>query len=424
MARKRNENTFELKPYSLKQQKVLHWWAPGSPYENHDMLIAEGAIRSGKTISMIDSFVTWSLETFRGQNFIIAGTTMGALKRNVLEPMFSILNSKGIRYDYNRSENFITIGTNTYHCFGAPTEASQNPLQGLTAAGCYADEVALMPKSFVDQMIGRCSVEGRRYFMNCNPAGPYHWFKEEFIDKAKEKMAYVLHFVMDDNLTLSEKVKEGFKRMFSGVFYMRYILGLWVMAEGVIYDMFDRSRHIVETVVRRYKEYYVSVDYGTKNPTAFGLWGRIDKIWYKIKEYHYDGRAEGKQKTAVHYSNDLRAWLGPDLNPDIIVDPSATAFIAQLEEDGFYVIHGDNDVANGILNVGIALENDYVRYNDVCKNTFREFESYVWDEKAAKRGEDKPVKQNDHHMDGDRYFINTILFGPGTWYSDQNAYAS
>lgn len=424
MAKRKNKPAFELKPYSRKQQKVLHWWAPGSPYEKLEMIIAEGAIRSGKTISMIDSFVTWSLETFRGENFIIAGKTAGALKRNVLEPMFAILRSKDIPYDYNRSENRIEIGTNTYYCFGANHEASQDVLQGLTAAGAYADEVALMPESFVNQMIGRCSVEGRRYFMNCNPAGPYHWFKEKFIDKAKEKLAYVLHFIMDDNLTLAESVKEGFKRMFSGVFYMRNILGLWVMAEGVIYDMFDRARHIVENVQRRYKEYYVSVDYGTKNPTAFGLWGRVDKVWYKIKEYHYDGRAEQKQKTAVRYSQDLRDWLGPDLNPDVIVDPSATAFIAQLEEDGFYVIRGVNDVANGIINVGIALARGWVLFNENCKETFREFESYVWDEKAAKRGEDKPVKQNDHHMDADRYFINTIMFGPGSWYSDQNAYAS
>lgn len=423
MAKRKNKAVFDLKPYSLKQLKVASWWTDASPYKDMDMVIAEGAIRSGKTVSMIDSFVTWSLQRFKNQNFIIAGKTMGALKRNVLEPMFGILNFKGISYQYNRSENFIIIGTNTYYCFGANHEASQDVLQGLTAAGAYADEVALMPKSFVDQMIGRCSVEGRRYFMNCNPAGPYHWFKAEYIDKAKKVGAYVLHFTMDDNLTLSEKVKEGFKRMFSGVFYMRYILGLWVMAEGVIYDMFDRARHIVPTVERRYIEHYVAVDYGTKNPTTFGLWGRVGQTWYKVKEYHHDGR-NSKQKTAVEYSKDLRAFVG-DLDCDIIVDPSATAFIAQLEEDGFYCIKAVNDVLNGITNVGTALKQMYVLYNDVCTETFREFESYVWDEKASKqRGEDKPVKLNDHHMDGDRYFMNTIMFGPGTFYTDQNSYAS
>lgn len=423
MAKNSGAAAFDLQPFSLKQQKVVSWWVPGSPVAAQDMIIAEGAIRSGKTISMIDSFITWSLEMHRGQNFIMAGKSMGALKRNVLNPMFAILASKGIAYRYNRSENFIKIGSNTYYCFGANNESSQDVLQGLTAAGAFADEVALMPKSFVDQMLGRCSVEGRRYFMNCNPAGPYHWFKEEFIDKAKAIKAYVLHFDMDDNLTLSESVKDGFKRMFSGVFYKRYILGLWVQAEGVIFDMFSREKHMVPTVDRRYKEYYVSVDYGTKNPTAFGLWGLAGDTWYKVKEYHYDGRKEQKQKTAVEYSRDLREFVG-DLQPDVIVDPSATAFIVQLEEDGFFVIRGDNDVENGILNVGIALKNEYVKYNDCCVETFREFESYVWDEKAAKRGEDKPIKQNDHHMDADRYFIHTIMFGPGSWYSEQNAYAS
>jgi len=422
MARFSNEAAaFELKSYSNKQLRLLAWWAPGSPVRNQEMIIAEGAIRSGKTVAMIDSFITWSLETHRNQSFIIAGKTAGALKRNVLKPLFAILAHKQIAYRYNRSENFIRIGSNTYYCFGASTEASQDVVQGLTAAGCYADEVALMPKSFVDQMIGRCSVEGRRFFMNCNPEGPFHWFKEEFIDNAETKRAYVLHFDMDDNLTLSERIKEGYRRMFTGVFYKRYILGLWAQAEGVIYDMFSDEKHIVKTINRDYQEYYVSVDYGTQNPTTFGLWGRVGKTWFKVKEYHYDGRKEGKQKTAVQYSKDLREFCD-GLNPYIIVDPSATAFIAQLEEDGFFILRGVNDVLEGIINVGIALHSGFVKFNDICKNTFKEFNSYVWDEKALKRGEDKPTKLNDHHMDADRYFINTILFGPGAFFSDQNAY--
>lgn len=421
MALANNTVAFDLKPYSRKQQKVLSWWHDKSPYKDMEMVIAEGSIRSGKTVSMIDSFITWSLEKHRNQTFIIAGKSMGAVKKNVLVPMFQILASKGIAYRYNRSSNTIRIGSNVYYCYGAPTEAAQDVLQGLTAAGAYADEVALLPKSFVDQMIARCSVEGSRYFLNCNPAGPYHWFKTEFMDKAREKNALVLHFEMDDNLTLSEKIKNRFKRMYSGVFYMRYILGMWVMAEGVIYDMFSKERHVVPNEPRPYEDYYVSLDYGTQNPTAMGLWGLYDGTWYKIKEYHYDGRESGIQKTAVDYSRDLRKFVG-DLQPDIIVDPSATAFIAQLEEDGFYVIKGNNDVLNGITNVGIALSEGMVKYNESCVETKREFHSYVWDSKAAARGEDRPLKQNDHHMDADRYFIHTILFGPGVFFSDQTAW--
>lgn len=412
---------FQFKPFSRKQQKVLMWWMKESPHYEKEMIIAEGAIRSGKTVSMIDSFLMWSISEHENQQFIIAGKSMGALKKNVLNPMFAILTAKGIPYRYNRSDHFIEIGSNIYYCYGAPTEASQDVLQGLTAAGAYADEVALLPKSFVDQMLARCSVEGSRYFMNCNPEGPYHWFKTEFIDKAKEKNAYLLHFDMDDNLTLSERVKDRFKRMFSGVFYKRYILGLWVQAEGVIFDMFNEDRHVVPTIDRAYTDYKVACDYGTQNPTTFGLWGKYNRKWYKIKEYHYDGREMGKQKTAAEYSRDLRVFVG-DLDPDIILDPSATAFKVQLEEDGFYVIDAINDVKNGIINMGTALIDELILYNDVCKETFREFSSYVWDPKAAKRGEDKPTKQNDHQMDADRYFVNTVLFQEEAFFTGQSGW--
>lgn len=420
---KKNRNNmagFDWKPFSIKQQKVLSWWLPKSPHFEKEMVIAEGAIRSGKTVSMIDSFLTWSLRTHSHQTFIIAGKSIGALKRNVLKPMFQILNSKGIRYQYNRSESFITIGTNSYYCFGANNESSQDTLQGLTAAGAYADEVALMPRSFVEQMLGRCSVEGSRYFMNCNPAGPYHWFKTEFIDKAKEKRAYVLHFTMNDNLSLSEKVKDRFKRLFTGVFYSRYILGLWVMAEGIIYDMFDRDKHIVETVERYYSKYYVSIDYGTKNPTTFSLWGEHLGVWYKVKEYFYDGRARGRQKTDTQYSEDLKNFTAGLYISGVVLDPSAASFKVQLEQDGFWVIAGNNDVLDGIRNVQQALQMGLILFNDCCTETFKEFESYVWDEKAAKRGLDQPVKQSDHTMDDIRYFVRTILFAEEGYVSSQN----
>lgn len=419
--RKSKGGGFQWAPFSLKQKQVLMWWMPESPWKEYDIMIAEGAIRSGKTVSMIDSFLLWSQECHQYQSFIVAGKTAGALKRNVISPLIAMLIDKKIPFQYNRSEGFMEIGTNVYYFFGAANEASQDVLQGLTAAGAYADEVALMPKSFVNQMIGRCSVEGAKIFLNCNPQGPYHWFKEEFIDKAAEKHGLVLHFDMNDNLTLSEKVKDRYKRMFTGVFYMRNILGLWVMAEGIIHDMFDRERHVVPTVPRKYIQHYVSVDYGTKNATAFGLWGLYNDKWYKIKEYHYDGRAMNKQKTDKQYSNDLQDFVG-DLYVQVIVDPSAASFIAQIKEDGFHVIPGNNEVIDGIRNVGQALSEDMVRYNDVCRETFREFASYVWDEKASLRGEDIPIKQNDHHMDADRYFIRTIVFSTQGWFSDQNAW--
>ena len=302
MKKRKRTTSFKFQPFSLKQKKLLAWWTDGSPYKDYDMVIAEGAIRSGKTISMIDSFITWSLAKHRHQNFIVAGKSMGALKRNVLEPMFQILTAKGIYYHYNRSENpHVVIGTNTYYLFGANNEASQDTLQGLTAAGAYLDEVALFPRSFVDQAIGRCSAEtngnGAKVFFNCNPAGLYHWFKTDFIDKAKEKRILVLHFTMDDNMSLSEKVKERFRRMFSGVFFKRYILGLWVMAEGLVYDMFNEKLHVIKTLLDTFDRIFAGGDYGINNPTAFLLIGQKANDFYVIREYYYDSRKHGRQKT-------------------------------------------------------------------------------------------------------------------------------
>lgn len=423
MRKRKKTTTFKFQPFSNKQKKLLMWWTDNSPYKDYDMVVAEGAIRSGKTVACIDSFVTWSLDKHRNQNFIIAGRSMGALKRNVLEPMFQILTAKGIDYHYHRSENpHIIIGTNTYYLFGASNEASQDTLQGLTAAGAYLDEVALFPKSFVEQAIGRCSAEtdgnGAKLFFNCNPEGPYHWFKVEYIDKAKEKKILVLHFTMEDNLSLSEKVKERFRRMFSGVFFKRYIMGLWVMAEGVIYDMFNKDKHVVKTIDRLYTQYYVSCDYGTQNPTTFGLWGQCDGVWYKVKEYHYDGRASSRQKTDEEYCDDLIAFVGKLSIKGVIIDPSAASFIAAIEKRRvFRVIKANNDVIDGIRNVASALVEGIIKYNDCCNETFREFNSYIWDEKASQRGEDKPVKENDHQMDGDRYFVNTIVKRkPSVWF--------
>lgn len=410
MTATRSNAAFQWQPFSRKQKQLLTWWMPQSPYRDYDIVISDGAIRSGKTVAGIDSFITWSLHTFRGQNFIVSGKSIGALKRNVLRPMFQMLAAKGIPYRYNRSEGFIEIGSNTYYTFGANNEASQDVLQGLTAAGAYADEVALFPRSFVEQMIGRCSVKGSKIFMNCNPAGPYHWLKTDYIDKADEKRILRLHFTLDDNLTLSEEIKERYRRMFTGVFYQRNILGMWVMAEGVIYDMFDREKHVVPTKPRPYTQYYVSIDYGTQNPTTFGLWGLYNGVWYKVKEYHYDGRSEARQKTDEEYYQDLEAFVGNLPIRSLIIDPSAASFIALVRKKGrFHVRKAKNDVLEGIRNVATALATGRIKYNDCCTETFREFASYVWDAKAAERGEDVPLKQNDHHMDGDRYFVNTVV---------------
>ncbi|MCK1982218.1 MULTISPECIES: PBSX family phage terminase large subunit [Peribacillus] len=417
---------FNFKPFSEKQLKVLKWWRDGSPHKDKDGIICDGSVRAGKTVVMSLSYVMWAMDTFHDENLGMSGKTIGALRRNVITPLKRMLRSRKYKVKDHRADNYLSISfrgkTNHFYIFGGKDESSQDLIQGITLAGMFFDEVALMPESFVNQATARCSVDGSKLWYNCNPAGPYHWFKLEYLDKLKEKNMFHLHFTMDDNLSLSQRVKERYKRMYSGVFFQRYILGLWVLAEGIIYDMFNKDEHQVPTIDRPYSKYYVSIDYGTQNPTVFGLWGMHNKTWYKVKEYHYEGRKESKQRTDAEYSEDLKGFVQGIRISGVIVDPSAASFIAQLKKDRFYVIKAKNAVEDGIRNVANALNRKFILYNDCCKETFREFSSYIWDAKAADRGEDKPIKQNDHHMDSDRYFISTIIFAPTAGISNNSAW--
>lgn len=404
---------FKFRPFSKKQLQVLTWWRKDSPVKDHDGIICDGSIRAGKTVSMALSYVMWGTETFNGENLGMAGKTIGSLRRNVITPLKKMLKSRKYKVKDHLSENMLTISkdgqTNHFYIFGGKDESSQELIQGITLAGMFFDEVALMPQSFVNQATGRCSIEGSKYWFNCNPAGPYHWFKLEWIDNKEDKNLLHIHFTMDDNLSLSEKVKQRYHRMYSGVFFQRFILGLWVLAEGIVYDMFNKEKHVVKTVEREYEKYYVSCDYGTQNPMTYGLWGLCKGIWYKTKEYHYDGRKNSRQKTDDEYLDDLKEFIGDISIRGIIVDPSAASFIALLKKNRFKVLKAKNEVIDGIRNVARLLNEEKIKYNDCCKETFREYASYTWDEKATARGEDKPNKENDHQMDGDRYFVNTVV---------------
>lgn len=413
--KKRKPALFKFKPFSRKQLKVLTWWHKNSPHHDKDGIICDGSVRAGKTVVMSLSYIMWAMETFQDENLGMAGKTIGALRRNVITPLKRMLKARGYHVRDHRADNYLTITykgvTNFIYIFGGRDESSADLIQGITLAGMFFDEVALMPESFVNQATARCSVEGSKMWYNCNPAGPYHWFKLKFMEKKEEKQYLHLHFTMDDNLSLSEKVKARYKRMYSGVFYERFILGLWVLAEGIIYDMFDEKVHSSPTVPRPYLEYYVSVDYGTQNPTVFGMWGKHKGVWYKIKEYHYEGRKESRQRTDVQYANDLDEFVGNIRIKGVVIDPSAASLIAELKDRRYRIVKAKNDVADGIRNVANALTRGLIHYNDNCTETFREYSSYIWDKKAGDRGEEKPVKENDHHMDGDRYFVNTIIFG-------------
>lgn len=405
--------SFKFEPFSKKQRKVLTWWLPNSPVCDKDMIIADGAVRSGKTVSMALSYVQWAMEKYSGENLGLAGKTIGSFRRNVLAPLKRMLKALRYKVKEHRADNMIEIRyrrkINFFYIFGGKDERSQDLIQGITLAGMLFDEVALMPQSFVHQATARCSVEGSKFWFNCNPAGPYHWFKTEYIDKIDELNGIYLHFTMDDNLSLSQRIKERYRRMYAGVFFKRYILGLWVMAEGVIYDMFDEKVHVGDYRDMKFDKYYVAIDYGTSNPCTFGLYGVKGKVAYLLREYWYDSKARGKQKTDSEYADDLITWLN-GISPEIIyVDPSATSFIAELRKRKLKVATANNDVLPGIRFVSTLLSTMRFFIDKTCRNTIMEFTSYVWNTKAQERGEDEPVKQNDHTCDRNRYFLYTFF---------------
>jgi len=411
---------FQFTPFSLKQKKLLTWWHPSSPVSDRDGIIADGSVRSGKTLIMSLSFILWAMSSFSFETFGMAGKTIASFRRNVLFKLKLILWLRGYKVKDKRSENMLIITKkgveNYFYIFGGKDEASQDLVQGLTCAGFFFDEAVLMPESFINQAVARCSVEGSKLWFNCNPEGPFHYFKIEWIDKRKEKNMYRIKFGLDDNPSLSEKVKARYRKMFSGVFFERYILGLWVMAEGVIYSMFNRGMIInkLPTGVKINKK-WISIDYGQSNATVFLLCGiGSDNKLYILDEYYHSGRESPIQKSPSAYAKDFKKWLTKNgvedmpVNYDkIFIDPSAKGFMLQLYEEGVKDIRqADNDVNRGIELLSSIIENDLLRVFSHCKNIITEFGAYSWDAKAQERGEDVPIKKYDHALDALRYMVN------------------
>lgn len=398
----------ELSP---KQMKSMLWWA-WEDTKNHDAIVGDGSVRSGKTMSMTVGFVLWSMKNFNGENFAFCGKTIDSLKRNVITPMQKWLEGV-VKIKVNLSRNFLDISMcghkNRYYFFGGKDESSYQLIQGITLAGVLLDEVALMPRSFVEQALARCSVNGSKFWFNCNPDSSEHWFYKEWIQKSDEKNVLHLHFTMDDNFSLSDETKNRYERTYSGVFYDRYIKGLWVLAEGLVYgNVFDKSRHVIKNYTNStFVNYYISVDYGTLNPCSMGLWAVENDKAVRIKEYYYDGRRKSVQKTDEEYYVELEKLADGYNIRHVIVDPSAASFIATIKRHGkFSVRKARNDVLNGIRTTMNFLKDDRIFICENCRDTIREFGLYRWDEKS---GKDAVIKENDHAMDDIRYFCYTIL---------------
>lgn len=392
--------------------KALCWWLPESPFSGCDAIICDGAVRSGKTLCMSVSFVTWAFSAFSGCSFALCGKTIASLRRNVVTVILPVLRELGFECTEKYSRNLIEIScggiTNRFYLFGGKDEGSAALIQGMTLAGVLLDEVTLMPRSFVEQALARCSVEGSKLWFNCNPEHPMHWFHEEWIKKHREKNCFYLHFTMKDNPSLTQSIIRRYEKLYSGAFYERFVLGRWVAAQGSVYPMFSQEKHVV-TPPDSFTKYYISCDYGTVNPSSFGLWGENGGVWYRIREYYFDSRAEGRQRTdSEHY--DALCNLAEDLPVEaVIVDPSAASFMECIRREGrFRVIPAKNDVIDGIRRVSDCLKEGRIKFSPDCKATVKEFALYRWEENCAK---DSVRKENDHAMDDIRYFVSTVADG-------------
>jgi PBSX family phage terminase large subunit len=423
---------FDFVPFSQKQSIVMSWWTPTSKYKDFDAIICDGAVRSGKTVSEALSFVLWSMSTFDGKNFALCGKTVGGLRRNVIGPLKQMLKSTGYVIEDARNEGCLCIGaidketkkkvTNYYYIFGGKDESSQDLIQGITLAGVFFDEVALMPQSFVNQATARCSVEGAKFWFSCNPNSPFHWFKKEWINKVTEKKVLYLHFTMDDNPSLSEEVKNRYKALYTGVFYKRYILGLWVAADGIVYPMFDPDIHAIE-LRRNWTRIFVAGDFGIQNATTFGIFGYYapERRYHQIASYYHSGRDEG-QKTTKEYADDLKKFLADNLvMPEyVVLDPSAAPMIVELRKDPYFARHGidilpaKNRVDLGIQVVSFLLNERKFTLDSSCIKDIEEFTTYAWDSDKLDKGVEEVIKIDDHAMDKIRYAIMTDSILNGT----------
>ena len=410
--------TEKIQRFSPKQRRVLTWWCGAD--ERYDAIICDGAVRSGKTLSMGLSFILWAMSRFSGRQFGLCGKTISALRRNVLGELLPVLRRLGFSCTEKRSENLVIVRRggreNRFYLFGGRDESSAALIQGITFAGVLLDEAALMPRSFVEQACARCSVAESKLWFNCNPAGPQHWFYREWIQKAEEKRALYLHFTMEDNPALTPRIRARYGRAYSGVFYRRFVLGEWTAAEGLIYDFFDRERDSRPVPAGPFSRWRVSVDYGTANPTSFGLWGEQDGVWYRVDEYYYDSRKKGRQLTDAEYAEALEHLLAGRTAEQVVVDPSAASFIEVLRRRGYRVRRANNDVLDGIRVTADLLKRGTIVICENCRDCLREMELYCWDLRGER---DAPKKEHDHAMDEMRYFAMSLSEGRGgfaaTW---------
>lgn len=372
----------------------------------HDRLkrinILDGSVRSGKT--WIDC-VVWSLWVASmpaDKTYLMTARTLTTLKRNCLEPMVQLLGAENFSYSIS-SKSGRLFGRNIQF-EGANDAQAEAKIRGLTLQGAFVDEITLVPEDYFTMLLSRLSESGAKLFGSTNPDSPSHWLKRKYLDRADELSIYHDTYVIDDNTFLDPEYIAAIKSEYTGVFYKRFILGMWVIAEGLVYQ-FDAERHCTSDIPPR-GEYYLSIDYGTMNPFSCGLWCVNGDKAVRIKEYYYCGRETAEQKTDEQYADEVDALAdGYDIQ-SVVVDPSAASFIAELKKRNYKVQKAKNDVIDGIRVTARFLEKGNIKIHESCKDAINEFGLYSWNDKSSV---DEVVKDNDHAMDEIRYFCNTIM---------------
>lgn len=381
---------------------------------NHRWNFKSGAVRSGKTY--MDFFlIPKRIRARVGKPglSVIMGVTQSTIKRNLLEPMAEIW-GEDLVGDVKANNMCRLFGENVY-ILGAESVRQVSKLRGASVKYAYGDEVADWNKDVFELLKSRLDKPYSCFDGALNPQGPNHWLKA-FLESDTD--IYNQHYTIFDNPYLPKEFVDNLCREYEGtVYYKRYILGEWALAEGLIYPMYQEA--LAEPSEAASKgtigRYVLSIDYGTQNAFCGLLWGLLDGVWYCLSEYYYSGRESGVQKTDGEYLAELDKWLemwyatnGRPKPHELktIIDPSAASFIALLKKTGFYLVtKADNDVADGIRETATALKTGKVKILRTCENFVRELGGYVWDEKKA---DDSPVKVNDHACDAARYFVKTM----------------
>lgn len=397
--------------YTLKQRELLRIWQRG---KLRRINLLEGSVRSGKTWISLVVWAFWVATMPRDGNYLMVAKTLTSLRRNCLDLLQELVGTKYFTYSLSKKEARL-FGRLVY-LEGVNDARAESKIRGMTLQGAYCDELTLFTEDFFSMLLSRLSCPGAKLIATTNPDSPQHWLKVKYMDRAAELDMLIMKFLIEDNTFLDPEYVENLKKEYVGVFYDRFILGQWVVAEGRVYPMFtdNPDRFILRGATAGMDgQFYISCDYGTINPLSLGLWCVHGKQAIRIKEYYWDSRREGHQKTDEEYYADLERLAHGYYIRRVIVDPSAASFIECIRRHGkFRVWEADNDVLNGIRVTASLLNAGMVKVHESCKDAIREFGLYRWDEK---KNSDAVLKENDHAMDDIRYFCYTVLAREFRW---------